>query len=227
MHVSRVRDIEYLSDSDYTVRHYDKTYDLEKIVRVWFVVELFSDWRGPAHTLLSFEFEGPEFVAISVEIRKEKGESYSVLKGLYRQYELMYVVADENDALKLRTNFRKDRVYLYPVNASKEDVSSLFVDMLERANKLHRTPEFYNSLLNTCTTNIVLHINRIATKPLPFSYKVLLPGYSDRLAYDVGLIDTELPFEQARTHFRIDPVAQELSEGSNFSVEIRRKLPGQ
>jgi hypothetical protein len=162
-------------------------------------------------------------VAISVEIRKERGEAYSPVKGLLRQYELMYVVADERDVLALRTNFRRDPVYLYPVRTTPEKMRRVFVEMLERANQLAAQPEFYNSLTNNCTTNIVGHVNTIAPRSIPFSYKVVLPAYSDQLAYDLGLIPTELPFETVRAAHRIDALAQSQPVGPDYSRIVRRR----
>jgi len=107
--VQNVRNFSYTSVSDYTPAWYDKTFDLRRLESVWFIVEPFSEWDGPAHTFVSFGFGGNEFVAISVEIRKEKSESFSPWRGLVRQYELAYVVGDERDLIKLRSNYRKDR----------------------------------------------------------------------------------------------------------------------
>lgn len=222
--VHNIRNFTYRSVQDYDVSYYDKTYNLNDIESLWYVVEPFSDWKGAAHTFLSFGFKGSEFVGISVEIRKEKGEKFSSLHGLLKQYELMYVIGDERDLIKLRSNFRKDDVYLYPVRAPKEKIRELFVSMIGRANELREKPEFYNTLTNTCTTNIVSHINAIAPKKIPFSPKILLPGYSDQLAYDLDLIDTDQSFEQARARYRINERAMRYADSLDFSVKIREEL---
>lgn len=220
--IDNLRNFSYRTVSDY-VPHYEKrTYDLGKLDSVWFMVERFGDAPGIAHTLLSFGF-GDEYVAISVEIRKERGEIYSPLKGLLRQYELMYVVADERDVIGLRTNFRRDPVYLYPVKTTPEKMRRVFVEMLARANKLAAEPEFYNTLTNNCTTNIVRHVNTISPQRVPYSYKVLLPAYSDRLAYDLDLIPSGPPFEAVQAAHRIDELAQRRPVGADFSRLIRRK----
>src|SRR5690606_8504462 len=123
-----IRNIEYRSVSDYDIRYYDKTFDLGTIESLWYVVEPFKGQNpGAAHTFLSFGFEGGDYVAISAEIRKEKGEMFSALKGLMRQYEIVYVIADERDVIKLRSNHRKDDVFLYPIAMEKEDIRELFV----------------------------------------------------------------------------------------------------
>jgi len=223
-HVARVHNIRnnrYESPHRYAVRYYDRTFDLDSLESAWFVVEPFSGVPGPAHTFVSFGFAGGEYVAVSVEIRKERGEEFSPLKGLLRQYELMYVVADERDVVKLRSNYRQDDVYVYPVRADRAKVRRMFVEMLGRASRLRERPEFYNTLTNTCTTNIVRHVNAIAPRRVPLSYKVLLPAYADRLAYDIGLLDTTLPFEQARRRYRINDRALRYADSPDFSRLIR------
>ncbi|HEX8255752.1 MAG TPA: DUF4105 domain-containing protein, partial [Thermoanaerobaculia bacterium] len=145
--IRNIRNLEYRSESDYTPAWYDKTFDLEKLESAWFVVEPFGK-GGAAHTFVSFGFGGNDFVAISVEIRKEEGESFSVLKGLNRQYELMYVIGDERDLIRLRTNHRKDVVYLYPIDTTRAKMRKMFTAMLARANKLAAEPEFYNTATN-------------------------------------------------------------------------------
>ena len=222
--VHNLRHASYRSTHDYDVAWKERTYDLDRLRSAWFMVEPFSDFKGPAHTLMSFGFEGNQYLAVSVELRKEKGEEFSPLKGLFRQYELMYVLGDERDLLQLRTTHRRDEVYLYPVRASRERIEQMLLGMLRRANRLREEPEFYNTLTNSCTTNIVRHVNELVPGRVPWSYKVLLPGYSDELAYDLGLIDTDLPFAQAQRRFRIDQKAQRIGDREDFSREIRRGL---
>ena len=222
VHVRNIRNVRYETTEKYVVGWYDRTFDLRRLESVWYMVEPFSGMKGPAHTLVSFGFEGGDYVAISVELRREPGEHFSPVRGMLKQYELMYVVADERDVLGLRANYRHDDVYLYPVRTTPEQRRRLFVSMLERANDLRARPEFYNTLTNTCTTNIVRHVNGLAPRKVPLSYKVLLPGYSDRLAYDLGLLDTDLPFAAARDRYRINARALRYADSANFSVLIRR-----
>jgi hypothetical protein len=224
--VHNVRNARYRSTDDYDVVWEDRSYDLDRLQSAWFVVEPFEspDWEGPAHTFMSFGFAGDDYLAVSVEIRKEKGEEFSPWKGLLRQYEVMYVVGDERDLIQLRTSYRRDPVYLYPVRAPRERIEQLFVSMLRRANHLRQEPEHYNTLTNTCTTNIVRHVNELIPGRVPWSYKVLLPGYSDELAYDLGLIDTELPFSEAKRHFRVDDDALRAAGREDFSRRIRQGL---
>jgi Domain of unknown function (DUF4105) len=223
--IQNVRNTRYRSTTDYDVRWENRTYDLQKLESVWFIVEPFANWRGPAHTFLSFGFGssggGDEYVAISVEIRKEKGESFSPLAGLLRQYELIYVVGDERDLIGLRANHRNDDVFLYKVRTTPEKMRALFTSMLNRANQIVQRPEFYNTLTNTCTSNIVDHIDVIAPGRIPFSYKTYLPAYSDDLTYDLGLIDTSLPRNQYRAAHQINTLARLHADSAAFSRAIR------
>ena len=221
VHIRNIRNFKYRSTNDYDIAYYDKVFDLSKIESVWYVVEPFSDWEGAAHTFLSFGFEGSEYVAISVEVRKEQDEEYSSIKGLFRQYELMYVIGDERDIIKLRSNYRGDDVFLYPIKISKEKLSQLFVSMLNRTNVLRENPEFYNTITNTCTTNIVYHVNSISPKRVTFDFRILAPGYSDRFVYDLNLVDTALNFKEARQYFKINERALKYADSSDFSIYIR------
>lgn len=222
--IHNIRNFSYTSTTNYTRAYYDKTFDLNKIKKVWYVVEPFSGIPGSAHTFLSFEFENNQFVSISVEIRKEKGETYDPIKGLFNKYELMYVIADERDVIKLRSNYRKDLVYVYPVKTTTDKARELFLDMVERANDLSQHPEFYNTITNTCTTNIVRHVDKITPNKVPlFNLRILLPANSDKLAYDLGLIDTDLSFENARTRYFINDKAIKYADSPDFSVKIRQE----
>ena len=218
--IRNVRNFRYGSETDFAPAYETRMYHLQRLDSVWFVVERFGG-AGIAHTFLSFGFGG-DYLAISIEIRKEKGEVFSPLKGLLREFELMYVIGDERDLIGLRTNYRRDVVYLYPVRTTRDRMRRVFIDMLERANGLAARPEFYNTLTNNCTTNIARHVNTISPRRIPLSFKVLLPAYSDSLAYDLGLIDTNQSLEETRRAHRIDLLAQRLGVDEEFSRNLRR-----
>ncbi len=220
--IDNVRNARYRSTTDFDVYWETRAYDLRKIESVWFVVEPFSDWRGPAHTFLSFGFSNGEYIAVSVEIRKEKNESFSPLAGLFRQYELIYVIGDERDLIGLRANYRNDEVYLYEINATPDKRLELFISILQRANEVAKKPEFYNTLSNTCTSNIVDHIDTIAPGRVPFSIKTYLPAYSDELAFDLGLINTSLARNEFRAAHKINALAKQHADSAKFSEAIRK-----
>lgn len=218
--IKHIRNFTYASTTSYSPDYYTKTFDLTKLSSLDYIVEPFKG-IGAAHTFLSFGFDDGSHVAISVEIRKEVGESFSPLKGLFRQYELVYVIADERDVIKLRTNYRKDNVYLYPVDTTKEHMRTLFVNMLRRANELRESPEFYNTLTNNCTTNIAGHINDITPNKISWDYRLLFPENSDVLAQELGLIAQGMTIEEARTKYRINEKAERYADDPEFSKRIR------
>jgi len=219
-HIHNIRNFTYYNTSLYYPSYYNKTYNLSQLDSLWYIVEPFSNWQGSAHTFLSFGFND-SYLAVSVEIRKEKGEQFSAFKGLFKRYEIMYVLGDEKDLVKLRSNYRNDSVYMYPVNTTQEAMQLLFIDMLNRINKLYVTPEFYNSISNTCTTNIASHVNRVKPGRVPFSFALLAPGYSDKFAYKLGIINTTLPYDKIREHYQINERALKYAEDPNFSLKIR------
>ena len=223
--IHNVRNVHYRTTHDFDVHYEDRAYDLRRLESVWFIVEPFSGMKGPAHTFVSYGFADGQYVAISVEIRKEVGEAFSPWRGASRGYELTYVVGDERDLIGLRANFRHDSVYLYRTTATPEKARQMFVSMLNRADTLAVRPEFYNTLTSTCTTNIVRHVNEISPKRVPFSFKTLLPAYADELAYKVGLLDTTVAFETLRARAKINAQAAAHADRAGFSRLIRSTAP--
>ena len=221
LHVKDVRDFRYRSTDDWDARWYDRTYDTRRLEKVWFVVEPFAEFEGAAHTMVTFGFSDGRYLAVSVELRKEPGEQFGVLAGLYKQFELMYVFADERDVIQLRTNHRKDRVYLHPIATSQEGMTAFLLDMVKRANALRERPEFYNTLTSSCTTNLVDHLEAVSDVDVPVDYRVMLPGWSGELAYELGLIDTDLSFEATRERDLVTPRGQAADGRDDYSARIR------
>lgn len=219
-----IRNCDYRSETDYTVRHYDRTFHLSKLRSVDLSLVY---WGSPmiAHTMLSFGFGDGGVVCFSVETRKEVGEAYSTVKGFFRQYELTYVVADERDLIRLRTNYRGERVYLYRLNASRDLARRVFLDYLRRVNSLKERPEWYNALTSNCTTNIRSHV-------APFNpgarldWRILVNGYVDEMLYERGAVDTTVPFAELKRKSLINGRARLADDAANFSQLVRVGLPG-
>jgi len=225
--IRNVRRCRYFTDDVYVVAHNDRTYNLANLQAVDFFVVPFEKTPAIAHTMLSFEFASPdgppEHLVASVEIRKEEGEEYAVWKGSARQYELMYVLADERDVVQVRATHRGEDVYLYRTTATPEQARRLFVDVVSRANELASRPEFYDTVTNNCTTNIARHINRITPNRVRYDYRILLPGYSDKLAYEEGLIQRHGSFEETKAKAYVTPLAIMHASHEDFSQQIRRR----
>ena len=219
-----IRNCDYRTETDFDVRHYDKTFDLEKIRTADLSM---VDWGSPsmAHTMMSFGFEGGDYVCFSIETRKEKGEGYSALKGLFRQFELTYVVADERDVIRLRTNYRQgEETYLYRLQGLPERARLLFLDCLRRVNSLHERPEWYNALTDNCTTGI--RTQQAAADRAAWDWRMLVNGYGNELLYERGNITTNLPVAELKERCHINTRAKSADKAVDFSSRIREGVPG-
>lgn len=218
-----IRNSEYVTEKDYLLRYYDRSFALSDINGVDFIMVPFQGLETIAHTMLSFELADGSYIAVSVEVRTEKGESYSTSMGMSNQFEITYVVADERDLIRLRTRHRDADVFVYPSTATPEAAQKLFVDIMQRVNKLHDKPEFYDTLTNNCTTNLVRHINRVFPSRIPFAWPVLLSGHSDKYAYQLGLLDKSYPFEKLKAAAYVNDLAEKNYDDPNFSQIIRSR----
>jgi hypothetical protein len=220
-----VRNFTYRSATDFTPQYADKTVDLRQLETVDLIA---SYWAGDAiaHLLVSFGFGETDFVAVSIETRKERTEDYSSLKGFFKQYELIYVVADERDVIRLRTTYRQppEDVYLYRLRATPERARRLFLDYVQSINALAVHPEFYNTLTTNCTTAILVHA-RASGGQARYNWKILLSGYAPEYAYDSGLLDTSMSFADLKQRSRINERAREAGDAPDFSQRIRQGLP--
>jgi len=221
--VSNIRDFTYKSETDYEPHWETRTFDLDKLLGA----DLFISFWGPtlyAHTIMSWEFSDQPPLAISIETRKEKGESYSALLGFFRQYELYYVVANERDVIGVRDLFRGEHTYLYRLAAPRENARRLLVDYLRDADQLAQTPRWYNALTQNCTTSIrnrVMH----AGGQVPLSWKLLLNGRLDELMSERGSFKSKLPLAELRAKSEITERAKAAGMSPDFSAQIRVGLP--
>ena len=223
--VHNIRNFDYRTETDFTPVYYDRTYDLTKLDSVDLVA---AYWMGPmiAHIFLSFGF-GDDHLAISIEARKEAREGYSSIKGFFKQYELIYIVGDERDLIRVRTNYRKDppeEVYLYRLAGSIENAKRVLLGYLKTINDLRDRPKFYNTLTANCTNVIWMH-TRLNPGHLPFSWKILLSGYTPEYLYEQGRLNADLPFEELQTHSLINDRALQADHAPDFSRRIRAGLP--
>lgn len=222
--VHNIRNCDYRTETDFDVHYYDRTFDLNRIR----TADLYMVyWGSPymAHTLMSFGFEEGGYVCFSIETRKKKGENYSAIKGLFRQFELAYIIADERDVVRLRTNYRHgEDAYLYRLRGSPEKVRELFLDYLRRVNQLQRRPEWYNAVTDNCTTGI--RAQRAAAERTPWDWRILVNGYGDQLLYERGMIATNLPLAELKQKCHINARARAADKEANFSLLIRQGVPG-
>lgn len=225
--VHNIRNFDYRSETDFTPAYYDKTFDVGKLQSVDLVAVY---WMGPAiaHTIMSFGFEGGDHLAFSIETRKEQGEAYSTIKGFFKQYELYYVVADERDVIRVRSNYRKDPpedVYVYRVHGTIESGRRLFLEYIQRINRLKKKPEFYNTLTDNCTTGIWMN-TRVNPSHPALSWKILASGYVPEYLHEVGRLAPGTSFDELQRMAHINARAQAANQAVDFSQRIRIGIPG-
>jgi hypothetical protein len=225
--IRNIRNFDYRSETDFTPAWYDKTFDVSKLESVDLVAVY---WMGPAiaHTILSFGFEGGDHIAFSIETRKEKGEAYSTVKGFFKQYELYYVVADERDVIRVRTNYRKDPpedAYVYRLHAPVENGRRIFLEYIKRINRLKNKPEFYNTLTDNCTTGIWMN-SRVNPGHPPLSWKILASGHVPEYLHEAGRLAPGISFDELQRKAHVNARAQAADQDADFSRQIRIGIPG-
>ena len=223
IYITGVRNFDYRSVDDFTVRWEEREVQLSHLTGIDFFV---SYWSGNlvGHTFLSFIFDNALPLSISIETRPVIGQGFNPIASLFRQFGLIYVVGDERDLVRVRTNFRKERVYLYRLNASPDNARRLFMVYLKRINELADRPEFYHLLSNSCTINIIRYANA-AGRTGRFDIRHLFNGLIDNYLYYSGRIDTTLPFAELRRRSQINEAAQAADDAPDFSERIRASLP--
>ena len=220
-----VRNFDYRTETDFTPRWEDRTYDLRKLDSAD-IIAVYWAGKAVAHIMVSFGFQDQDYLAVSIETRKEKGESYSTLAGFFRQYELYYVVADERDVIRSRTTYRQPQedVYIYRMHAPQRNIQRIFLDYIQAMNDMRVHPRFYNTLTTNCTTTILMHTRMNSESP-PLSWKILLSGYVPDYLYELGRLDTTMPFAQLAKLSRVNERAHAADKDPAFSHHIQEALP--
>ncbi len=220
-----VRNNNYRKREDFDVRYEPRTYNVNEIRTLDVFVNYWGGMSLIAHTFLSFGFSDGRFISVSIEFRPEVGKTCDTLSGIFKQYELIYIWGDERDLVRLRTNYRKEDVYLYRVKMRQEDIQKLFISMLKQTNSVYKEPEFYNTLFRSCTNTIVDQARGEGIFKLPFWKRRFLTGDIDFRSYKDGLIyGTELPFAQLREKSKINARAVAADKDRDFSKKIRSHL---
>jgi len=181
--LKNVRDFNWRTTKDFDEKWIEKKFKISDCTKIWLVLEYFYPTRRPiAHTLLSFEFKDGTRISCSIEVRREPGEKFSPIKGLLREFEIMYVWATEKDAIGVRSRCRKSETHLFEaIILGEGNQCRMLESYLRRTNQLYENPEFYNSLFNNCTTNIASHVNDVYPGRVPRAIGVILPGLSPKL----------------------------------------------
>jgi hypothetical protein len=222
--VHNIRNCDYRTETDFDVHYYDKTLDLKDLETVDFVC---SSWglKDIVHTLVTFGFRGGDHVVLSIVPRREKDEPHaSSLGSIFKRYELIYILADECDVLRLRTNFRKENVYVFPGTATPEQVRVLFMAVIDAVNGLYQHPRYYNLLTHNCTTGLVPLIETIYPTNPRWDWRYLLNANTVRMSYDDAHIATPLPFERTIEVCHVNQYVEDHPECAGYSQRIRPDL---
>lgn len=223
--ITNVRNARYRSTTDFDVGWETRTVRLDELESVWVMVEPFREHPSIGHTILSFGFADGQYLALSLEVRREPGEEYGVWSGMLGAFELMPLVADERDVFGLRANHRLDDVYLYPLRLTPAERERVFRAALDFIETRRREPAFYHTLTSNCTTGMVELLRAARPDLLPaWHWSYLLPSSFDRLLLARGVIETDLDIAAARTAFRINRRAGDGADTrSDFSRRIRSR----
>jgi hypothetical protein len=221
--LDKVRDFEWRSNTDYTPRWTTRSYDLARLSSLDMIV---SYWDRPsiAHVLISFGFSEDEYVSFSVEIRRDKRQSFSEIGGFFKEFELVVIAAEERDIVRLRTNVRREQTYLFRLNIEPAVMRALFLAYVAEANTLVREPRFYHTIMGNCTTVLYRMLRRIVRR-LPFSYRVLLSGYMPEYFYSTGYLDQRYPLEELRVLGYVSERGRLADASPTYSRDIRRGIP--
>lgn len=215
-----VRNFSYMSRDEFTEHWETRRYPLAQLQTLDI---FFSYWKSPhiAHIIMSWGFADGQFLAISIETRKDRTQGYSELKGFFKQFTLAYVAADEKDLIRLRTNYRKEQVYGYRIkNIPPQYRRYLLESYLTHMNKLVDEPEFYHALLQNCTSGVSRHYKTFMPNSSWFDWRLIANGHMDKLLYELGIIETTIPFEELRAVSRVDLRMQALDD-DDFSNKLR------
>lgn len=212
VHITGFRNFQWQGPTAFDPVWEKRAYDFAALQSLDLIVEPFKDSDYMAHTMLRFGFGDGEYVIVSVEARREQHEEYSLWKGAFRQFELIYLFGSEEDLLTLRAVHGGTRLYVYPVKADRAFIVKLFKDLASSANALHEQPQFYRSIRDNCTTTLVKHVDRQQPKPIGLRTETFFPAMTGRLLYDMGFMDTDLSYEDAKRFFRVDEQMRENAE---------------
>jgi len=221
--IHNVRNCDYRRQTDFTPHWETRTVRLSQITGMDVAINY---WGSPwiAHPIVSFQFSDGLPLCFSIETRKTIGQQYSTLEGFYRQYTLIYVVADERDCIRLRTNYRREDVYLYHTLASPAQARQRFREYINTVNVLHENARWYNAVTSNCTTSI--RAQRAVKLRAPWDWRILFNGKADEMLYQDHAIATGgLPFSELKQRSLIDARARAADDDPNFSHLIREGLP--
>ena len=219
--IHNVRNFDYRTETEFTPRWETRRYDLRELDS-GDLIAVYWAGKAIAHIMLSFGFAGRDYVAVSIETRKQRGLGYSTVAGFFKQYELVYIVGDERDLIGVRTTYRQPQedVFVYRLHVPRENIRRVFLDYMKTMNDMREQPVFYNTLTTNCTTGVALH-SKVNPGAPPWSWKILLPGYVPQYVYELGRMDSSVPFAELEKRAWVNERAHAAGKAADFSQRIR------
>ena len=232
VNVQHVRDFRWGVDAPRSSDYVDRSFDVQRLERVWFVEEPFTmapfyGFEGVAHTYFVFDFQDQSPVAISVESRRERGEGYDSIHGVFNEYELIYIWGTEQDLTGRRAVLERNQLYMYPLVGSMDSARRLFLDLAEVSQQLETQPRFYNTLSSNCTNELAKVANLAQPGAIPLNIALIFPGYADSLLYDLGFIPNDAPLDAVRQRYAITDTVAATVDQPDFSRLLRQRLSAQ
>jgi hypothetical protein len=230
VNVEHVRDFRWSADGPLSSGYVNRSFNVDRLERVWFVEEPFTiapfySFNGIAHTYFVFDFQDQAPVAVSVEARRKQGQTYDAVRGLFNEYELIYIWGTEQDVTGRRAVLERNQLYMYPVvGSSMDSARRLFLDLAEVSQQLETQPRFYNSLTSNCTNELAKVANQAEPGAIPPNIGLIFPGYAVGVLYDLGFIPRDAPLETVRERYAITSAVEATVDQPDFSLLLRSRL---
>lgn len=228
--VKNLRDFKYSKGKIESESYLNKSFDLNKLERVWFIFEPFSKYKPVAHTFLIFDFEGSDPVAINAEARREIGEAYSSADLFWsnvNKYELIYIWGTEKDVTGMRSIYTTEPLHMFPLNIKKEDAKKLFIELAKNSQKLENEPAFYNLILRSCNNELAYTANKLWPNIIPSHYSIYAPGYAPEYLYKLGFIPNDMSYDELKEKSYISDFYVKNYGDKDFSKKLRDYLKSQ
>lgn len=218
--INNIRDWRYTPEEIVTKDYYDDTFDIQSLEQAYLVFNPFGKWEGVGHSFFVFEFTDGKTISVSVEARREVGEEYSALNGVFNQYELWYAFGSPADFFTRRSVYLGEDLYMYPLRISSTSAQALFVELASTAQSLEKRPRFYNTITSNCTNLLADAANKVKSNSIPLHISRLFTGYADDQLYDLGFIPNDKPFLDIFREARID---QKIIEAFGTLTEFTKE----
>lgn len=226
--IHNFRDAEHHSDAPVEVRWRDQSFDLSDVETAELIIQPFGDGPFLTHIFITFGFENGEQLAVSVEARRVSWDRFQPLGGFFRNFETYPVFGTERDLIGKRlAHVPPEEMYFYPLQLTPDEVRSVLEDLLRFSTDLSETPDFYDTLEESCFTGLVNQSRELKSRIPSWDIRRWIPGYALPLMRDHGLISDELPLveQQMRAHLPNDvPHPFSFETDRDFSLYLREQL---